>query len=335
MKALFDRDILYALLRGSYTPRDIKEFSRLCYALALPVIKRRTYGGRMNPLLVGLSESDIAFDCIADLFQRDEEGHFSELVRYFENHPTDDDEELYIALRGLVFKHVDQSLVRIYGEIDSSFGRILRNLRNAIRSSRYFVEVIRFGEQHIVPSGVDPLLHAPPCPIEILRQQFSNVALVYDNAPILVKKLHTILVQQDEYQRCVPFLSVAYLCRELQQLSVDTREAEVSQTVNDIDLPVLHQAIEDTCKRLFQEMRPSYVGKGKCHLEEFVSYVKTIESILKARLSNGTPHQSNYHFLKQEMIGLTRTEYAERHRTILEYLTRLAKKQLSNEIKNL
>ena len=109
----------------------------------------------------------------------------------------------------------------------------------------------------------------------------------------------------------------------------------MSEAVNELDLQALHQSIEGACNRLFREMRSSYVAKGKCRSEEFTAYVKTIESILKARLSDESPRQSNYDFLRQEMVGLTRKEYARRHRTILEYLTRLAKKQLSYELKNL
>ncbi|GEM_PF-4637508 len=101
-----NRAVLKAILSGGYTPFDLREFVQCCCDLALPVIRKKIILGKLNLDLIGLNEMDVVYDCLADLFQRDEQREFSQIASFFKGQLQDieqcTDEELVMALRRLV-----------------------------------------------------------------------------------------------------------------------------------------------------------------------------------------------------------------------------------------
>src|SRR5258707_338569 len=196
-----------AVLSGAYTPLDLREFVQLCHDLALPLVRKKIALSKLRLDAVGLGELDVVYDCLADLFQRDAEGGFPRIRNFFEKNVVGlescAEEELVVALRRLIFGQIHQGLVRIYSEVDPTLGKILRNIKIAIEKSSRFDEVVRFGDVYLAPKGTDTLLELAPISHEYLAQEFARTVLVHDTIPTILTKLHSILVDQDTYQRIV------------------------------------------------------------------------------------------------------------------------------------
>ena len=85
-------------------------------------------------------QKTLALDCIADTFQRDENGHFTTLITYFEslNWRQLSDADLTIALRRLIFSKVNEGLFRSYRAEDPNLARIIRNIKEAVKRNDSF-----------------------------------------------------------------------------------------------------------------------------------------------------------------------------------------------------
>jgi hypothetical protein len=283
--------LLRGILSGTFTPIDLREFVQLCYSLALPLVRKKIALGKLNLDSVGLKEADVVYDCLADLFRRDEKGDFPQ-IRTFFDHQIDrfesrSDEESLASLRGLVFGKVNNNIIRIYSEIDPILGRILRNLKLASERTRLFEQVTRFGEVYLIPCNVDPLFELAPAPFEFLQQEFCRVVLIHDNIPEMVKKIYGVLIGQKEFQRAVPLVSTALLFKEIYMPGWETEEVSREPSEETPEVDVVVRIAERVCGKLRAEMHPSYVGNGKRTEEEFERYIRTVKGILVDTFSNG------------------------------------------------
>lgn len=328
-----------ALLAGACTPREVRELVQRCYDLALPVIRKKISLGKLNLEAMGLTEADVVYDCLADLFQRNDGDGFFEIRNFFDRHLPNaencSDQELLIALRFLVVGSVNNNIVRLYGEADPALRKILRNLKIALDRSRYFDRITRFNETYLVPAGIDTLLHRPPIPLDFLKQEFSRVVFLDDSVPEMLTKLHSTICGQEEYQRAVPLVLCAILFKEVYSLGWQAQqEAEtVQQDVETAESDV-RRIVDDVCKGLQADMSPGYVQSGKCSQKTFEDYIQALRNILLNEFgANGTEKKSYFDCLQLQAPGLTKAGYMQHHRTIMEYLAKIAKERVKEELK--
>ena len=231
-----------------------------------------------------LPHTDIAFDCIADLFQQNEEGRFVQLEAYFSSFDiaNESDESLLSHLRRLVFSKANQVIFRIYNETDPSLGKIIRNIKLAIQSLNNFDIVTRFDETCILPSACETLEHLPAIKRNEFENQIRNTAHGTETIPQLLAQLSLYLRQQTEYSRLVPMVSVALVFRSLyqnQKVSAD-------------------------------------------EFENYFSVIK--ESISARLISQDGEDFSFFKGLNAHIPDLTDEEYHKKHKSKIEYLGRLA-----------
>ena len=328
-----DRAVVASVLSGSYTPLDLREFVKYCHDLALPIIRKRIAIGKLNLGIMGLREADIVYDCIADLFQRNEQGMFPQIKTFLEECLGDvgksEDENVVIALRRLVAGKVNNNIVRLYSESDPALGKILRNVKLAIERADFFKEVCRFNEIHLIPSHLDSMLHLPPFPDTLLKQEFSRVALIHDNVPQMLKKLHGVVAGQAEFQRAVRLTSVAILLKEVYTIAwksdynAELVEVDGSATFD------IHRITNEVCAAVRSDAYATYVGKQKCTAIIFSHYMDVVRDALLAEC--GLDHVgdgSYYERLRERIPSLTKGAYMKRHRAIVEYLARTARNRL-------
>ncbi len=336
--AFTNKQVVQAILSGTYTPYDLREFVQLCHDLALPMIRKKIALGKLRLDAVGLKEPDVVYDCIADLFRRDAEGKFPQIQTYFEKNITDvhtaTEEELLTALRRLIFGKINNSLVRLYSEIDPTLGKILRNIKLAIEKSKMFEEVTRFSDVYLVPVSCDALQQLAPMPSEYLEQEFSRLVLVHDTIPVMLKKLHTVLVEQESYQRMVSLVTAGMLCKQIYKLGWET-EQEVKVVEEEVDGEYLAKVVDQICQSLHKEMHHSYVEKGKCTGDMFRAYLGATKSILNSfYVDEHLDGSTFYEYLEEQIHGLTKEEYRDKHRPILEYFIKIGKERLKHELRN-
>jgi hypothetical protein len=335
------RQLLRSILSGAYTPLDVREFVQLCYTFAVPLIRKKIVDGRLNLNFIRLKESDIVYDCLADLFRRNAHGTFTELEAYFSRHAEEiqhsseqaaGDTQLAL-LRRLVFVHVNKNIIRLYSEVDPVLGKVLRNVKLAVEKTRLFRETERFGETVLIPEGVDILAARAPMPSDVAERSFTRVVLLHDNVMTMVAKLHEVLVGQHSYQRVLPLVSVALMFKKIYQLGWERGETATSDAegrLHQQDMATLAQGI---CATIGERMRQSYVAKGKLTEEMFQKYLLTLQDILLgefAERENGAV--TYFEQLRRHLPNLTKGMYARNHRKTLEYLAKTAKSAMRKQL---
>jgi len=324
---------LGAVLSGEYTPFDVRELVRLCSILARPAILKKISLGKLSLSRVGLSTEDIVYDCLADLFRRDENGCFIELTKFLSDTSIPlnrlSDERKLVLLRRAVFIVVHKNLIRLYSDADPLLGKVLRNIKVALERKRIFDQVTWFEDILLVPSGVELLEELPPFPVDAIRRSFSAIALVHDSIPLMLEKLHTILLEQSQYQRALPLMTAALLCKELYLLGWETNEEVTEQTDHEAEREQLNRIIECLCEEIKKRFYPTYVATGKKTEKEYSAYIGALRAILQSFSGDGEPDDMTYFdYLSKEFPSLTKECYQTHHSTILDYLVKVAKNRL-------
>ncbi len=148
--------LVASICAGDYREMELTEFVSLVQKISLSYLKYQEVIGKhirweRNKNMGELE--DLALDCIAGLFMRNDDGEFVQFKKYFhqnEMNPIELDEvELLVMLRRLVIKKTKQELSRIFKERDPEGAKIVRNIKVAIKSSDEFQSFKEMGREYI------------------------------------------------------------------------------------------------------------------------------------------------------------------------------------------
>lgn len=327
------REYLFSILCGSYTSRQLNSLINLCLAIASELLQRKPAGRKISSSL-GLTGKDLAFDCIAELFQRNEVGAFVQLEAYFAgfDFQTMSNEELLIALRRLVYSRVNQSLFRMYHDVDPVFSRILRNVKLAAKTMAQFDEVGRFGETFLRPALCDSLEHLPEIDPEDVKHHLISVCTGNENIPQMLGKLANFLRHQESHSRLISLINTAALLRSVYKTKNEPLlpPTSVESTAFADELTT---TIRSACQKVRAEHCHKYIETKKVPEEVFDNYFRVIEQILLGQLSGNGEDVHYYDLLKTTIPLLTRAEYRTKHRAKLEYLGLLVQKQVVDDMR--
>ena len=314
---------LLAITAGKHTHDQLNAVVRICHSLSIACIQTRSIAAVLNDTH-GLSVSDLAMDCIADLFQQSEQGGFIQLSAFFGSLPLENcsDEETLIHLRRLVFSKTYNGLFRLYNEADPTLGKILRNIKIAIQSLGHFESCTEVGEPAIKPVACDPLPHLPPPDRDMLERYLSPYIRSNETVPTMLAKLSLYLREQRLHRRVIPLIDVAVVFRSLY-----SRPCLLPASFEDVSGELLRNDVERTLQIVSGQARAAaenaYVDTGKLHSESLDSYFRAINAGLRATFVELDGAEfSLFEALRIEMPGLTLVEYRRSHRSRLEYLSR-------------
>lgn len=144
------------VVEGHYSQGELVEFINLVQKISLSYLKyQEVIGKHIRWERRGKSSEleDMAIDCVAGLFMRNDANEFVQLRRYFgpylDSHPDPNDVELLIMLRRLVIKKTKQELSRIFKERDPEGAKIIRNIRVAVKNAKDLGIFREMGREYI------------------------------------------------------------------------------------------------------------------------------------------------------------------------------------------
>jgi hypothetical protein len=328
------REAIRALLANEPPVRFTNCLIAKCHALALAALHMK----RRHKLMLiedSLNLSDLAYDCIGELFARDENGTLIRFSTYFESLGIEDasDEDLLIHLRRLVFSSVNQGLFRIYSNYDPSLGKVLRNIKIAVQALSMFTEVDRLGEQCVVPVACDSLSHLPPIDLEALQSVLSARIQGSERIPTILAALAHYLREQSTYSREVPIVRLGLAIRWLYAVRQipppgSTPAAELDHHIDIVS------AVQFSCRNTLQTLGVNYLREGRLSRELLESYLRAVEMYLLAEFDGREGIASLFESLKSQVPALSRTEYMAQHRSRLEYLARDARSSVLERLKD-
>jgi hypothetical protein len=294
-------------------------------------LHKKHRSGALHPDLLGMSVNDIAVDCIASLFERNELGAFVQLQAYYSSAgwSTLPDEELLGCTRRLVFGCVNQQLSHLYRDADPSLEKLMRNLRNALVQIQRLIEVKETSETWVVSATENSHSKSLPLiPPEFLEAQLSP--RLRERTPLLhvLHAVADIFEGQDLYRRGLPLTRLALSIRSSfsrlgSPLELDPWTDTLGLTAEEIG-----RLIESSLATVRSAKRDTYVEHGKVDAETYSSYFRAIGDILTAEFAeNNGCERSFQEFLAEHLSGLTKQTYQDKHRCHMEYLAKLTRNQ--------
>jgi hypothetical protein len=307
----------------------------LCHSLAVMALRQRLSRSTLRQSLRSADYEDLAYDCIADLFQRGPDGSLLELKAYFQGIDifTTSEPELLMHLRRMVFTKTNDGVARFFHERDPQLSRILRNIKLAIHTLQNFDLVDRFGELHLLPGMCIPCEELPSIDSSMLETTLRQLVQPEDHIPAILAALSKYLREQMEYRRLVPVLQVALAIRSLYCSTYDDVPVSHNDThgfLQEEVSTVVRQACRDIICRTESQGRKT----DSTHGQTVGHYAAAVEVCVIARMI-GIDGQSPSLFsqLRSLIPTLLEEEYRSQHRSRLEYLSRLVQKRAIEVLK--
>lgn len=327
------RENLRALLEGRAEAGQVRQIVHLAVALAVEYLTRRRGAWRLQERL-GLPVTDLGYDCIADLFERDAFGRYRQLAAYFEG--TDfrscAPEELLILLRRLVYSRTANGMFRAFSEADPAFSRILRNVKLALQALKQFEERERFGDVHLTPLLCATLEHLPPFEPAELEAALAAECTGGENVPEMMAKTALLLRRQEDRSRLVPLMHVAAAIRGVYEAK--NRPLLAATAVSDPPVDETPELISAACAQVKADMRSSYMDRKRIPAGVYETYFAVVADSLRERIHGGNGDAASYFdLLRAYLPEITPEEYRTQHRSRIEYLGSLVHQRLQGLVR--
>ena len=352
------------ICNGTYTPMQLTEFINISQKIAVSYLKYLEINGRnIRPRYQETTNEleNVAIDCIASLFMRNETGEFVQLTRYFGNvvdSPEPPTEPLLAnMLRRLIVKKTKQELSRIFKERDPEGAKIIRNIKVAIRNSQKFSSIKEMGRDFVYfdpdyaenqTSAVDmgDISLSVPLPKDLKKKTIPEKELFHyflekyqptDSVSAMLEKIMDIVASLPQYHNYLAVDLIAGIIREVtfqhayERLSNDI---DRSNPLDDIQNKEIEKINSHVIRNMQRKIHSQYLQKNKISQEKADIYCRAISDFVH-ELTRDKATDSNYQYLKRYIPNLTQKSYRENERSIFEYLIKLTKKSLRKRLKEL
>lgn len=325
------RDVLSAEPSEAATNRLFKR----CHRLSVAYLRRRARAGRLNSAVFGLTLEDLALDCIADLFKREDGTSFERLDQYFGGLDwcSFDEAALEMSLRRLVFSVINEGLFRRYQEWDPTLGRIIRNLKRHLRTSSVLeMEREQFSLVVQIPQ-VDRLAETlPTMPPEVLEAQIHFAFEGRASVPNLVEVLPDILGCNGLYAPKVGLTDLALAYRSvIERLHEDDEQmGSADKAFERADLAeAVRVRLTESIEEVQEDMRDVYIDHRGISPSLYAAYFSTIRDVLTWQYVERATEKRSLRVALCQYIGhISSPSYRKQHQAVLEYLAKLTQHRL-------
>ncbi|MFH0992044.1 MAG: hypothetical protein V1799_18720 [bacterium] len=336
MNADYTYSLLKASLNGCATLREVNALIGIAHRMAIIRLRQLINSGRVHLQSLPVRLESVALDCIAEVFERDEESRFIELEDFFSEdrdlNSLSPDDALF-HFRTFVFRKLSDGIFRMYRENDPILSKILRNLKLAVGKMRGLQIIERFGELFIVfDVSNERREQQAEYPIVELERDFARVVGKALSAGEYLRIFSRLFSQNKECRNFFALTDLAIVVkRTIVRRQAELGEATISgDSSTSVDLTNL---FEESFAVLIKDLRVRYVLSGKLDETTFEAYGSALKDLLEDTfiLSNGSECEY-YDYLQRHSQELTRADYLRLHRTKFEYMAKLAKKAVRDRL---
>ncbi len=330
------RSILGDLLSDRPTRANLRSYAALAHATALAYLRTRVRRGRLDPSYFGLSLEDLAFDTIAPLFERNEDGAFIVLRNYYETLEWSrlSATTLESVTRRLIFGRVNEALFEAYREHDPALGRIIRNLKIWIgRSEQLHLARIN-GRLWVLHRGTCDHRHLPVASEEYVESHLISVVACEGTSDKIVAEIEALLSYGGAYRGAYPLTALSRILKSCYERLHQPKTVEPPRVAARLTRLETHELIHESVAEVKRRMYETYVTTGKLDEREYTIYFHAIHERLTAEYVNfDSREHTNYKVLHEMMPTLSHEDYRSRHRPVFEYLSKLTRNKVHETLK--
>lgn len=326
---------LIRILENSDSLTEVDELVSIAHSLAAAYLRRKIATRKFSPDRYGLSVEQFAYDAVAEVFERNDEGVFVRLHSYFDSFDSHhlSPEQLLAHFQTIVFSKVNDRIMEAAYEHDPAFGKILRNIRLSVHTVKNFEEREFLGEKILIPAITESNQQLPEIPDSEFSAIVRESVRHSKNIPQVLAKLCKMLCEQSEYSRIIPLMKLTQFVRDSYGESSSSEEVDdsIGQKFKEEESRTITDAI---CLQLQKEMYSKYVGRKKISSIMYDQYFAVIRHKLAERFVHPNGDMDTYFdLLKDQIPELTSAEYRKEHRAVLEYLAASANERIVKRLK--
>ena len=327
--------LLRSVLAKPPEQQKLSGFVDLCHKMAVAYLRVKSSAGSFDVRRLGMSIEDFALDSIADLFRCDLDGNLVQFIRFFNSLGRvgeSSEDALANHLRRLIFSSVNHRIFQSYRETDSSLARIIRNLKLALKDHPTLIANPYLGETVIRLRGQSGDQHLPQIAPELFAPEFHHRMAGRQSFPEIVDTIGSLLSELEGYQKRISLYEAAEMIRSWYTPHQSQDADRVDEMILSED--EIHSFISTVVEKIHFHTQRSYVRKGKLTEGECTILVAAIRDILIAEfVSHDGEAESLYDTLHRRSPGLTREEYQNRHRVIIEYIAKVARNEMRHQLR--
>jgi hypothetical protein len=352
-------NLVHSICAGTYCQAQLVQFINLTQKISLGYLKYQEVTGKRisgERLETEIELADLAIDCIAELFSRDDSNQFYQLKKYFEPKIEEleevNDTEVLILIRRLIVRKTKQELSRIFRERDPEGAKIVRNIKVAIRSSEKYHIFKDMGKEFVFYSNgftvTEELLDSeddelseylkksnPPIPEDILQTKFIDLYNPNDSVSAAIGKMLDTVHSLPEYKN---YLSLDLVVKYLRKVKFEAykerakEEEHVPTPVDHIESKEIEHYIGVVMEAMWDKIESQYLHTGKLNSFKADIYNKALRDVLYDLIQK-KDNSSYFRNLKFYIPNLTQQDYRQQERSVFEYLAKVAKREFRGYLK--
>lgn len=313
-----------------------KQVAKYCHNSARAYLRYKLSNSDERLLQRYLKRENIAWDCIASLFERNEQGQYVIFDDFFDSSELHqlDESETKMMLRRLVFSKVNDGIFRNFGAFDPSLRKIIRNIKRAVKDMDELA-VENKSEQKVVRFTSTEREEGPAMPPELLEIRLFHRLEDKIQMPDIMRELSELLQQQQMYRPSVDISQLALCIRKVYARMNDFLDAEQNARGQPVFYDdEIESQIQKAVDNQKEQLASTYLASGKLEEDRFETYFKAVSDILIDEYVQNNPKADTYfEHLKTYMTDLEKEIYREQHRQYLEYMVQKTREELVESLR--
>ncbi len=312
------------LLNGRIGQKEINRFVEHCYKLALECARHRLKKNLHLHYIAEIKAGDLAIDAVADLLSTGSGDQFSQIISSFKNwNPeiTTEDEAAFFV-NSLVMRKVNQQYQSALSFYDPFYTKILHALDHLIKKENllkdFYLGCCFICKEKILG------IHAS------FIDEGSFEALptsLFKQRKAMLQNVLSHLTEETEFFPAIPLHS---LVQKIKRIDLDPylfkeyEEETVSFSADEV--------IALSFKKTVEKLEQAYIAKGKVSVEIGEIFKRSFIEMTED-LKDGGLKPNLYYYVEQVSNELSKEEFQSKYHNIFEYLTKLFKQGIAEELK--
>jgi len=267
---------------------------------------------------------EVAISAITPLFCKESEEQFIPIIREFNSWqpPIASEDETLFFLNTIITSRVEQHISRMLKEHDPFFSKILDSVSYLIKKNGY-KRVNYLGRKYIVNAADSKITGKT-----IDHEAFNNLPVcLFKNRKSIIADILSYLEHETEFAAAIPLNAFVIRLRNLNSNNFKL-ETSNNDTIVSFDIAELVNIGFETA---VMKLKNSYFEKGKITHGELLCLTKTLRDIADD-IADGGINRGLFEYLILHMPGMNRKEFKDKYHNILEYLYKVMKNTIREQI---
>lgn len=324
---------LRKILNSSIVEVELTEFVHICRSIIQPYLLYIRSSISNLCTQQGLTITDLAYDCIAEAFAKDDKNKFHQLENFVQSLNNDlettPEIEIFLAFKSFITKIADAELARLYAQSDPSGAKIHRNMRDCLKRSKILLLERDFRGYVVRPVDCDCLDCLQPFPSDELENRFFARVNRKHSTPDLLDVFHQVITEQNTYKRSIPLIELVQIFKKVYYDGngnlTDETLPTITENLSEFEIEQIRGKVENVLK---EKIVFTYLAHGKVNRKQAEAMFNAFQDLFDDWCGGGDADTSLLKYLRR-YYPMTEDKYEKEFRAKMEYVLKIAREEFA------